>query len=236
MESYKTGRHISHQFDNELEDIRNRVLVMGGMVEELVQMAVTPLLDVNESSEKLVLRDEKINQLEIEIDEYCGQILARRQPTARDLRLVIAVGKAISDLERIGDEAKMIARKSADSNVKESRPYYKQLTVLVQRVQGMLNQALDAFARMDAQTAVEVARQDQQIDNSYGDLLRSLINDMEESPKKVRRSVELMWVTRSLERIGDHASNICEHVIYVVKGKDVRHLSIEQMEYEVNKT
>jgi len=108
--------------------------------------------------------------------------------------------------------------------------------VLVQRVQGMLNQALDAFARMDAQTAVEVARQDQQIDNSYGDLLRSLINDMEESPKKVRRSVELMWVTRSLERIGDHASNICEHVIYVVKGKDVRHLSIEQMEYEVNKT
>ncbi len=235
MDSYRLGRHISHQFDNELENIRNRVLVMGGMVEELLQMAVVPLLDSNESPEKLVPRDEKINQLEVEIDEFCSQILARRQPTARDLRLVIAVGKAISDLERIGDEAKMIARKSDESKVKESRPYYHQLRVLVQRVQGMLNQALDAFARMDAETAVEVARQDESIDDSYGELLRSLINDMEDSPKKVRRSVELMWVTRSLERIGDHAANICEHVVYVVKGKDVRHLSIDEMEDEVNK-
>lgn len=234
MDNYRVGRHISQQFDNELEDIRNRVLVMGGMVEDLLQTAVTPLLDSNEESKKLVLRDEKINQLEVEIDEFCGQILARRQPTARDLRLVIAVGKAISDLERIGDEAKMIARKSAESKVKESRSYYSLLRVLVQRVQGMLNQALDAFARMDAESAVEVARQDVNIDNSYGELLQSLIGDMEDSPKKVRRSVELMWVTRSLERIGDHAANICEHVVYVVKGKDVRHLSIDEIEDEVN--
>jgi len=234
VDNYRIGRHISHQFDNELEDIRNRVLVMGGMVEDLLQTAVVPLLDSNEESEKLVMRDEKINQLEVEIDEFCGQILARRQPTARDLRLVIAVGKAISDLERIGDEAKMIAHKSAQSKVKESRPYYNQLRVLVQRVQGMLNQALDAFARMDAESAVEVARQDENIDNSYGELLQSLIDDMEDSPKKVRRSVELMWVTRSLERIGDHAANICEHVVYVVKGKDVRHLSIDEMEDEVH--
>ncbi|MBL4852467.1 MAG: phosphate signaling complex protein PhoU [Gammaproteobacteria bacterium] len=235
MDSYRLGRHISHQFDNELENIRNRVLVMGGMVEELLQMAIVPLLEGNESPEKLVRRDEKINQLEIEIDECCSQILARRQPTARDLRLVIAVGKAISDLERIGDEAKMIARKTDDSKVKESRPYYNQLKVLVERVQGMLNQALDAFARMDAESAVEVARQDKNIDDSYGELLRSLINDMEDSPKKVRRSVELMWITRSLERIGDHAANICEHVVYVVKGKDVRHLSLDEMEDEVNR-
>jgi len=235
VDSYRLGRHISHQFDNELENIRNRVLVMGGMVEELLQMAIVPLLEGNESPEKLVRRDEKINQLEIEIDECCSQILARRQPTARDLRLVIAVGKAISDLERIGDEAKMIARKTDDSKVKESRPYYNQLKVLVERVQGMLNQALDAFARMDAESAVEVARQDKNIDDSYGELLRSLINDMEDSPKKVRRSVELMWITRSLERIGDHAANICEHVVYVVKGKDVRHLSLDEMEDEVNR-
>ena len=150
------------------------------------------------------------------------------------MRLVIAVGKAISDLERIGDEAEMIARKSADSKVKESRPYFNLLNILVQRVQGMLSQALDVFARMDAETAVEVARQDKQIDDSYANLLQSLISDMEDNTKKVRRSVELMWVTRSLERIGDHAANICEHVVYVVKGRDVRHLSLEEMEREVN--
>jgi len=235
VNSYRPGRHISHQFDNELEDVRNRVLVMGGMVEDLLQKAVVPLLDSNEEAEKLVVHDEKINQTEVEIDEFCGQILARRQPTARDLRLVIAVGKAISDLERIGDEAKMIARKSTESKVKESRPYYGQLRLLVQRVQGMLNQALDAFARMDAESAVAVARQDKNIDDSYGELLQSLIDDMEDSPKKVRRSVELMWVTRSLERIGDHAANICEHVVYVVKGKNVSHLSLDEMDDEVNK-
>ena len=234
MESYKLGRHISQQFDQELEDVRNRVLVMGGLVEEMLQKAVAPLLGKDEHIEQLEAQDQKINQFEIEIDEFCGQILARRQPTARDLRLVIAVGKAISDLERIGDEAEMIARKSADSKVKESRPYFNLLSILVQRVQGMLSQALDVFARMDAETAVEVARQDKQIDDSYANLLQSLISDMEDSTKKVRRSVELMWVTRSLERIGDHAANICEHVVYVVKGRDVRHLSLEEMEREVN--
>lgn len=234
MESYKLGRHISQQFDQELEDVRNRVLVMGGLVEEMLQKAVAPLLGNEEQIEQLEAQDHKINQFEIEIDEFCGQILARRQPTARDLRLVIAVGKAISDLERIGDEAEMIARKSADSKVKESRPYFNLLNILVQRVQGMLSQALDVFARMDAETAVEVARQDKQIDDSYANLLQSLISDMEDNTKKVRRSVELMWVTRSLERIGDHAANICEHVVYVVKGRDVRHLSLEEMEREVN--
>lgn len=234
MESYKLGKHISQQFDQELEDVRNRVLVMGGLVEEMLQKAVAPLLGNEEQIEQLEAQDHKINQFEIEIDEFCGQILARRQPTARDLRLVIAVGKAISDLERIGDEAEMIARKSADSKVKESRPYFNLLNILVQRVQGMLSQALDVFARMDAETAVEVARQDKQIDDSYANLLQSLISDMEDNTKKVRRSVELMWVTRSLERIGDHAANICEHVVYVVKGRDVRHLSLEEMEREVN--
>ena len=234
MDSYKIGKHISHQFDQELEDIRNRVLVMGGMVEELLQKAVAPLMSGNEEFDKVTTQDEKVNQFEVEIDEFCSQILARRQPTARDLRLVIAVGKAISDLERIGDEAKMIARKSVSSDVKESRPYYNLLNILVQRVQGMLSQALDAFARMDAETAVEVARQDVQIDDSYVNLIQSLIHDMEDNAKKVRRSVELMWVTRSLERIGDHATNICEHVIYVVKGRDVRHMSLDEMEREVH--
>ncbi len=234
MDSYKLGKHISQQFDQELEDVRNRVLVMGGLVEELLQNAVAQLLGNEDRAEQIEAQDEKINQLEIEIDEFCSQILARRQPTARDLRLVIAIGKAISDLERIGDEAEMIARKSVESKVKESRPYFNLLNVLVQRVQGMLSQALDAFARMDAETAVEVARQDTKIDDGYANLLQSLISDMEDSTKKVRRSVELMWVTRSLERIGDHATNICEHVVYVVKGRDVRHLSLDEMEREVN--
>lgn len=233
MDRFKSSHHISHQFDNELEDIRNRVLVMGGLVEEQLRDAISALFEDSVAAEKVLANDYRINQFEIDIDRVCSQILARRQPTASDLRLVIGVGKAISDLERIGDEAQLIARKTEKILIQESKRYYPELKSLTENVLIMLHEALDVFARMDVKAAVEVAYRDVKIDNSYGSVLTSLVEEMEDKPEMVRRTVELMWVTRALERIGDHARNICEHVIFIGIGKDVRHVSLDQMQREV---
>jgi len=226
------SQHISQQFENELEDIRSRVLAMGGLVEQQVNNALEALMTGdNELAREVMALDEDVNDLEITIDEECIQIIALRQPTAGDLRLVAGILKTITDLERIGDESVSIARMALNLSEKDRpKKNYRELQTLGNHVRGMLRDALDAFARFDVDQAMQVAREDQAVDSEYETIIRQLITYMMEDPRAVTRVIDMMWSARSLERIGDHAHNICEHIIYLVEGKDVRHLSIEHME------
>ena len=233
MESIHT--HISRQFNAELEEIRSRVLEMGGLVEQQIDQAIHALVKGDVAlAEELVKNDYKVNKLEVTIDEECNQIIARRQPTAGDLRLVVAVIKTITDLERMGDEAEKIAR-MAMRLAGEERPKnnYMEIQALGNHVRQMLHDALDAFARVDMEAALRVAREDEQVDQEHDGVLRQLITYMMEDPRTISRMLNVIWAARALERIGDHACNIGEYVIYLVKGKDVRHTSLEQIEKEI---
>ncbi len=234
MENTKLGHHISQQFEEELQDIRTRVMTMGGLVEKQLSDALMALSDMNsELAEVVVTNDYKINALEVSIDEECTQILARRQPTASDLRLVIAVIKTITDLERIGDEAERVARMALHfAEAGGDRKMLVGILHLGELVRGMLHGALDAFARMDTEAAINVAREDPKADREYESILRELITYMMEDPRAIPNVVNIMWSARALERIGDRARNICEYVIYLVKGKDVRHTSLDKVESE----
>jgi len=232
MEKGDIGHHISKQFNTELDGLRNRVLAMGGLIEKQIADAVTALADADQDLANHVIKtDYQVNAMEVNIDEECTQILARRQPAASDLRLIVAVIKTITDLERIGDQAEKVARISLRL-AEEERPKdnYLELQNMGKLVQEMLNHALDAFARMDVETAIKVAHKDLTVDNQYESIMRQRITHMMEDPRSITRSLDVMWASRALERIGDHAGNICEYVIYLVKGKDVRHISLEQME------
>ena len=232
MDTGKLGQHISQQFDEELEDIRNRVMTMGGLVEQQLADAVSALSNIDaELAEVVITNDYKINALEVAIDEECVQILARRQPAAGDLRLVIAVIKTITDLERIGDEAERVGRMAL--HFAETGGESKMLvgmSHLGETVRNMLHDALDAFARMDTDAAITVAKQDTKADREYESILRELITYMMEDPRAIPNVLDVMWSARALERIGDRARNICEYVIYLVRGKDVRHVSLDQVE------
>ena len=231
--SYKS--HISSQYNEELEDVRQRVLAMGGLVEQQIVDATRALME-NDGllGDEVSRNDFKVNQLEVLIDEECSGILARRQPTAGDLRLVYAIIKTITDLERIGDEAEKIARMAVDLASQEGggAPLIE-VGHLSRHVSQMVRDGLDAFARMDADAALAVAREDMSVDREYESLMRQCITFMMEDPRTIRRVMDIIWSVRSLERIGDHARNIAEYVIYFVKGKDVRHIGIEAMEREV---
>ncbi|HQU14835.1 MAG: phosphate transport system regulatory protein PhoU [Chromatiales bacterium 21-64-14] len=236
MDKLEIGHHISQQFNAELEDIRQRVLAMGGLVEQQIDDALRALVNVDSQLAEVVLRgDYKVNAMEVAIDEECTHIIARRQPTATDLRLVIAVIKTITDLERIGDEAERIGRMAlrlAEAGNANARKHFTQVGYMGGRVQKMMHEALDAFARTDPEAAVNVWREDQRIDEEYESIMRQLITFMMEDPRSIPVALDVMWAARALERIGDRARNICEYVIYLVRGKDVRHTSLEQMEKE----
>lgn len=237
MDKINIGQHISQQFNVELEDIRNRVMAMGGLVEQQLVAATKAMVDGDgELAEQTYNDDYKVNAMEVGIDEECSRILARRQPTASDLRLIVAVIKTITDLERIGDQAKRVARMAqrlASDDAKVGN--YVELQHMADHVRHMLRDALDAFARMDVDAALEVAREDLKVDKEYEGLMRQLITFMMEDPRTITRVLDVMWAARALERVGDHARNICEYVIYFVKGKDVRHISLESMEEEVRR-
>ncbi len=235
MDKSLISRHISRQFNAELEDIRQRVLAMGGLVEQQIVDATRALVEGDGALGQAVSKaDYKVNGFEVDIDEECSRVLARRQPTASDLRLVVAVIKTITDLERIGDEADKIARMATHLATQErSKTNYIEIQHLSRHVQQMVHDALDCFARMDAEAALRVAREDVVVDREYEALLRQCITFMMEDPRTIRRVMDVIWSIRSLERIGDHARNIAEYVIYLVKGKDVRHITLEQMEREV---
>jgi phosphate transport system protein len=227
-----SSQHISQQFENELEDIRSRVLAMGGLVEQQVTNALEALMTADtELAREVMALDDDVNDLEMSIDEECIEIIALRQPTAGDLRLVTSILKTITDLERIGDESVSIARMALNLSEKDRpKKNYRELQTMGHHVRGMLRDALDAFARFDVDQAMTVAREDKDVDAEYETIVRQLITYMMEDPRAVTRVIDMMWSARSLERIGDHAHSICEHIIYFVEGKDVRHLSIENVE------
>jgi phosphate transport system protein len=236
MTTQKLPPHISKQFDNELENIRSQVMAMGGLVEQQLTMALRSLIEDDvELAESVISTERQVNTYEVNIDEECTRILARRQPAARDLRLVMAVGKTITDLERIGDESEKIAKMAIDlANRHAMKPYYTGISAMGSLVRGMVHEALDAFARMDSQAALVTAGKEPESDDQYAALLRQLITYMMEDPRSITSALDAVWVARAMERIGDHARNICEYIIYFVEGKDVRHISLEEMEKEVN--
>ncbi len=219
------GHHISQQFNAELEDIKNHMLEMGGVVEKQLADALVSITSADSGLAKQVLVvEDDIDAMEIKIDEECSLILARRQPAASDLRLVLAIIKTVRDLERIGDESSKIARMAIKLTEEGDYPEgIVEFRHLGDRVARMVNMSLDAFARYDASSALEIAQDDLIVDNEYGSAMRSLITYMMEDPRSISRMLNLLWALRALERIGDHAKNITEHVIYLVKGMDVRH-------------
>jgi phosphate transport system protein len=235
MDKLNLDHHISQQFNEELEEIRNRVMEMGGLVEQQTADAVQALVDADsELGQRVAEDDRKVNELELLVDEECNRILARRQPAASDLRLIFAIIKTITDLERIGDEAEKIgylATRLAEAERPSSG--YSELEHLGNRVRGILRTALDSFVRMDPAAALEVAREDKKVDHEYEAILRQCITFMMEDPRTIRRVLDVMWCARALERIGDHSKNICEYVVYLVHGKDVRHVGIEQLERDI---
>jgi phosphate transport system protein len=230
MDNLKISQHISKRYNAELEDIRSRVLAMGGLVEEQLKEAMLALENLNEELARNVIdNDVKVNAMEVSIDEECALILARRQPAASDLRLVVAVIKTITDLERIGDEAERIARMATSLVYYEGAGrLFTQIVMLGKRVRTMVHGALDAFTHLDTEKAVKVWSEDRFVDREYESLIRELMTYMMEDPHSIPVIVKAMSVTRAIEHIGDRASNICEYIIYLVKGKNVRHTRVDQ--------
>ncbi|WP_396588038.1 phosphate signaling complex protein PhoU [Bermanella sp. R86510] len=231
------SHHISQQFNEELEQVKNHLLEMGGLVESQVGDAIKALTEADSDlGNKVQEKDSIVNRMELDIDEECTRIIARRQPAASDLRLVIATSKAVSDLERIGDESAKIGRLAVRLCEEGEAPRgYVEIRHIGDRVRRMTQEALTAFARLDVDTALEVAREDKDVDREYESAMRELVTYMMEDPRSIKRVMSIIWSLRALERIGDHARNIAESVIYLVKGTDVRHISIDEMQRQVQK-
>jgi phosphate transport system protein len=230
-----SDKHLSTQFDSELSAISTRVLEMGGLVESQVNQSIRALTEFSQELASLVLQGEvRVNQLEIEIDRDLQTIIARRQPTARDLRLLIAISKTVGNLERVGDEAARIAhtvQRLIDVGViGRMRMPITDLSFEASLASALLHRALDAFARLDTQQALQVLKQDHEIDQEFEGLMRKLITYMMEDPRTISASIDLVFVAKAIERIGDHAKNLAEQIIYIVKGKDVRHNSPDAVE------
>lgn len=231
MEHLNIGKHISGQFNAELEQIRNNVMAMGGLVEQQLTDALDALQRLDKASaEKIVERDRKVNTMEVAIDEECTRIIARRQPAASDLRLVIAISKAVTELERIGDSAERIGRLVQQQESGHYKTMLASLDGMGRQAQRMLHDVLDAFARMDVDAAMQIHEEDVKLDQAYEGVVRQLMTFMMEDPRSIPQVLEVLWAVRALERVGDRCKNICEYIIYYVKGKDVRHLDRSQVQ------
>ena len=226
-------QNVAQKFDEEMEDLRNHVLKMGGLVEQQIRRATHALrtLDAKEA-EEVVQHDQYINALEVSIDEQCAHTLLRRQLAASDLRMIVAVIKTITDLERIGDEAERIAKMAINISEKDSVFHNRYIGImhLSEHVISMVHKALDAFARLDTDEAFDVVRDDEKADAEYQSTMRQMLTYMMEDPRTISESLDMMQAARALERIGDHAMNIGEYIIYLVLGKDIRHTPIQDLE------
>lgn len=233
-----TTEHSIKQFDVDLESLRSRMLQMGGLVESQILAAIDGFYNGNlQALDQVVENDRRVNGFEVSIDNECSHIIARRQPAAGDLRLILGVGKAVTDLERVGDEAKKIAvvSKQIHESGRLQIPRLADIRRAGGIVVGMLRKALDAFARLDAVAAAEVIRDDAAIDEAFRGMMRQLITFMMEDPRTISTAFEIVWVARALERMGDHSKNVAEQVIYIVKGTDVRHTSFVDVEREASR-
>ncbi|MBB3184593.1 phosphate transport system protein [Halomonas fontilapidosi] len=229
------SQHISRQFNHELDELKTHLMAMGGLVEKQVQDAVGALLDHDSSlAERVVDNDRAVNDMQIKIDEECTQVLARRQPTASDLRLVLAVIRAASDLERIGDEASKIARNAIDLiEADNGNRGFVEVRMISEHVRRMVRDALTSFARLDTQLALKLVHEDDEVDNEYRSAMRSLMTFMMEDARSISSVLSVMWILRALERIGDHANNLAEYVVYLVKGLDIRHTDPEDLDKDM---
>ena len=228
MQTTDLTDHISRRFNKDLEDLRNNVLAMGGLVETQLNRAIDAVVSGDSELGLQVAHDDyKVNHLEVSIDEECSRILATRSPAAGDLRLIFAIIKTITDLERIGDEAEKIGYLASKLASMDRPPgSYRELKSLGQHVQAMVRDTMDAFARLDVDAALAVVREDERVDEEYELVQRQCITFMMEDPRTIKRVMNVTWAARALERIGDHAKNIGEYVIYMVQGRDVRHTDI----------
>ena len=229
--------HTNKQFDAEMESIRSGVLTMGGLVETQLSRAIESLEQDKESLflDVIGANEQQINQMQVDMDQLCSQIIARRQPTAIDLRMILTVTKIVNDLERIGDEVKKVARKAAQARGSDQLTKVRRHEVarVAESASEMLQIALDVFARLDAVAAAEVIDRDEEIDAAFSSVMRQLISYMMEDPRTITPAIEIVFIAKSVERIGDHAKNIAEAVVQLVMGKDVRHASAEQIRAEV---
>ena len=236
MDNSKIAYHISENFNKELEDIRNQVLRMGGLVESQIQQAVHALTTGDiELAELVIKQDNQIDELQMVIDAECTQIIALRQPAAFDLRLLLTVLRVINELERIGDLAERIAKTAIylSANSEGRTDQYYELQHMSGLVREMLHDSLDSFARISVDGITDITARDEQVDREYSSIIRQLITQMMEDPRNITRSLDMLWTVRALERIGDHSRYICEHLVYMVKGEDVRHLTQAELELKL---
>lgn len=226
-------KHLSTQFDSDLRGASARVMELGGLVESQIRQAVYALSQFNADAASEVLQTEqRVNAMELDIDRELSSVIARRQPTARDLRLLMAISKTTANLERVGDEAAKIARmvhSIIDSGASRSLPA-SELRVAADLASELLRRALDAFARLDTESALAILKADDQIDQEFDGFVRKLITYMMEDPRTISTALEIVWIAKAIERIGDHAKNMAEYVIYIVKGTDVRHTGAARLD------
>jgi phosphate transport system protein len=228
-------KHISRRFNEELEQIRTLVIEMGALVSKQVDDGLSSLLTANNRlAEQVIERDNNVNAMELNIDEFCTKILARRQPAASDLRLIVSVIKTITDLERIGDEAVKFGKNAiklskGDFADNEGERPLIELKHLGNHISNTLNRALIAYAKMDVDEALAIIKDDNIVDEEFDNISRLLVTKMMENPREIKNSLRVTWCARALERIGDHTTNLCEYIVYLVEGKDVRHSTIEQI-------
>lgn len=222
----QASEHVSKQYDTDLEAIRSKVLRMGGLVESQVLAAIQGFSTGNvDAMAEVIAQDHRVNAFEVELDEDCAHIIARRQPAARDLRMVLAISKTTTDLERIGDEGAKIARMAKQIHERglAQLPRVADVTHSANHVVTMLRRSLDAFARLDSSGAQDIIQEDETIDSEFRAILRQLITYMMEDPRMITTSLDIVWIAKAIERIGDHAKNIAEYVVYIVDGTDIRH-------------